>query len=248
MTNLSQSQLQRRIEILVTNGQLAQAQSVMAGVGYSPAALAEGAAMLQSWQTNQQQVQAQLAAQKRATQAVKEARLAARTAVNDFSQTVRVLFGRDEATLTTLGLAPRRNGTNHAQPAEAAATNGSANGSSNSHATHNYITPGVAEMVARWRLLLANAQVLSQEQKARLAQAGWDAARLATAAGLVEAYAAADTQHHQQTQAHRAERVAAANTRASLSQWYKEASRLTKLAIYRSDPNDQARLQELLGL
>lgn len=247
MTNLSHSQLQRRVEILVTNGQLAQAQSVMAGVGYHPAALAEGAAMLQSWQTNQQQMQAQLAAQKRATQAVKEAHLAARTAVNDFSQTVRVLFGRDEATLTTLGLAPRRNGANHAQPAEAV-TNGDANGQTNGNNHHNHTAIGVAEMVARWRLLLANAQVLSEEQKARLAQAGWDTTRLSAAANLVEAYAAADTQHHQQVQAHRAERVAAANTRASLSQWYKEASRLTKLAIYRSDPADQVRLQELLGL
>lgn len=247
MTNLSQSQLQRRVEILVTNGQLAPAQSVMAGVGYHPAALAEGAAMLQNWQTNQQQVQAQLAAQKRATQAVKEAHLAARTAVNDFSQTVRVLFGRDEATLTTLGLAPRRNGTNHAQPTEAATTR-DANGQTNGHSQHNHTAIGVAEMVARWRLLLVNAQVLSQEQKARLAQAGWDAARLATAAALVEAYAAADTQHHQQTQAHRAERLAAANARISLSQWYSEASRLTKLAIHRSDPADQARLEELLGL
>jgi hypothetical protein len=41
-------------------------------------------------------------------------------------------------------------------------------------------------------------------------------------------------------QSHRAER-AAGNAWTSLSQRYEQASRLTKLAIRRSDPTDQAR-------
>jgi hypothetical protein len=95
---------------------------------------------------------------------------------------------------------------------------------------------------------LANVQILSEAQLARLAQAGWNRERLAAAGDLVEAYAAADTQHQEQIQLYRTEHAAANNARALLNQWYKQVNHLTKLALRRSDPADQARLQQLLGL
>lgn len=102
--------------------------------------------------------------------------------------------------------------------------------------------------LARWRLLLANVQALSEEQRTRLAGAGWNEERLAAAQALIEAYAAADTGHKQSAQTYRVASAAAREVEAELREWYRQATRLVKLAIKQADPANQARLEELLGL
>lgn len=46
MVTKTQAQLERRAEVLITNGQQPVAQAIIAGVGYGPAALDAGGALL----------------------------------------------------------------------------------------------------------------------------------------------------------------------------------------------------------
>ena len=243
MSKLTHSQLQRQVEILVANGQVAPAQTIMAGIGYLPDALAAGQSLLQRWLSHKTKAQALLATQKQATQAGEAARQTAQTELSSLSQTVRVLFGADQAVLTSLGLLPRRSSTNGVE----APLNGNGNGNGNSHHASRP-SNSIAETIARRRLLLANLQTLSKKQQARLADAGWSAERQAAAASLVEAYAAANTGHKQKIQAYRAESAAAKTAEITLRQWYSQVTRLSRLAIKKADPDNQEQLQGLLGL
>ncbi len=49
MPNYNQAQFPRHLEILVTNGQLAEVQAIIGPIGYDAAALEAGQALLQSW-------------------------------------------------------------------------------------------------------------------------------------------------------------------------------------------------------
>lgn len=243
MSKLTHSQLQRQVEILVANGQVAPVQTIMAGIGYPPDALAAGQSLLQRWLNHKTKTQALLATQKQATQAGVAARQAAQTELSSLSQTVRVLFGADQAMLTSLGLLPRRSSVNGVE----AASNGNDNGTGNGrHPSRS--SASIAETIARRRLLLVNLQTLSKKQQARLADAGWSAERQAAAASLVEAYAAANTGHKQKIQAYRAESATAQTAEITLRQWYSQVTRLARLAIKKADPNNREQLQGLLGL
>jgi hypothetical protein len=241
LTTLSQSQLQRQIEILVANGKAAPAQPVMATIGYTAPALDAGHELLQTWLAHQSRAKALLATQKQATQAEWEARQAAHLALSSLSQTVRILFGADPTVLTALGLPLRRSRSNGAE----AGANGNGNGQTAPRLRPD-TTP--AAMMARWRLILANIQTLSEAQQQQLAEAGWNAEHLAAAAALVEACAVAHTRQKQKIQAYRAEAEATRSAEAALRQWYHQAARLSRLAIKQADPHDRARLQGLLGL
>ena len=239
MPRPTHSQLQRQVEILVANGQVAPVQAIMAGIGYPPDALATGQSLLQRWLSHKTKAQALLATQKQTTQAGEAARQAAQTELSSLSQTVRVLFGTDQAVLTSLGLLPRRSSTNGVE----APLNGNSNGY---HASQP--SSSIAETIARWRLLLVNLQTLSKKQQARLADAGWSAERQAAAASLVEAYAAANNSQKQKIQAYRAESAAAQTSEITLRQWYSQVTRLARLAIKKADPHNREQLQGLLGL
>lgn len=243
MTKLIQAQLQHQVEILVANGAVAPAQTIMAGIGYHPAALAAGQSLLQEWLSHKSRATAFLAAQKQATQASEAAQQAAQAELSSLSQTVRVLFGRDQAVLTSLGLLPRRSHTNGVE----AVANGSENGNG-ANPQANHTSTSIAALLARWRLLLTNVQTLNEEQLATLASAGWSAERLAAAATLLETYVAANTTLKQKIQAYRAESAAARNAETTLRQWYSQVTRLSRLAIKQADPDNRAQLQGLLGL
>ena len=234
MSKLTHSQLQRQVEILVTNGQMAPVQTIMAGIGYPPDALAAGQSLLQRWLNHKTKAQALLATQKQATQAGVAARQAAQTELSSLSQTVRVLFSMDQAVLTSLGLLPRRSSVNGVE----AASNGNDNGTG--HGRHpSRSSASIAETIARRRLLLVNLQTLSKKQQARLADAGWSTERQA---------AAANTGHKQKIQAYRAESATAQTAEITLRQWYSQVTRLARLAIKKADPNNREQLQGLLGL
>jgi hypothetical protein len=215
----------------------------MAGIGYHPAALAAGQSLLQQWLNHKSKATALLAAQKQATQASEAAQQAAQAELSSLSQTVRVLFGADQAVLTSLGLLPRRSYTNGVE----AAANGSESGNGGSPHISRTST-SIAARLARWRLLLTNIQTLSVEQQTLLSSAGWSAERLTAAANLVEACTAANTNLKQKIQAYRAESVAAHNAETTLRQWYSQVTRLSRLAIKQADPDNRAQLQGLLGL
>lgn len=241
MTRLSQPQLQRRVEILVDNGRLSQAQAALAGVGYNPTALAQGEALLQAWLAREQGAQTLRTAQKRATELEIQAGQTAEAEVRDFSQTVRTLFGADPLTLTALGLRLRqRNGNGHSATDE--------NGAENGQNQRQTPARGLADKIAQWRRLFANAQALSDDQKAQLAQAGWSAERLSEAIALVERYAEANTQQKEQIQRYRSEFTAAKAAESELRKWYEQASRLSRLAIRKTNPTQERPLRQLLGM
>lgn len=232
--------------MLVVNGQLPQAQSAIAGVGYNAAGLEAGEALLQSWLASRARVKSLLAEQKRATQAEREACQAVQAEIKRFAQTVRILFGQDEPLLTSLGLRPRRAGSNgHSEGNGANSNTESANGKASPRPRYSR---SAAEIIARWRLLLTNAQTINGEHGAHLAVHGWNAARLEAAEALVEAYVAAEMNQQQQVQAYQAELTAAKEAEMALRHWYDQATRLAKLALQHSHPATQAQLKELLGL
>jgi hypothetical protein len=99
-----------------------------------------------------------------------------------------------------------------------------------------------AETIARWRLLLTNAQTINGAHGAHLA------AHLEATATLVDAYVAAEMNQQQQIQAYQAEVTPAKEAETALRQRYDQAARLSKLALQHSHSATQEQLKELLGL
>jgi hypothetical protein len=237
MSTLSQAKLERRVEVLVSNGKLPAAQAVIAAVGYTPAGLEQGAALLAAVRTGRGQTQALLAEQKRATGAEAQARQAAQQAMVSLGQTARAVFAADEATLTALGLRPI-----YASKLAASAAEGGGG------APAGQPSESTAEKLKRWRQLVDNALALPTAAGALLAAAGWPAPRLTAAQALVEAYAAADTSQQAAIQAYQAASGRFTADVAALSAWYTRAAGLIRVAIKDAGPADQAQLRELLGL
>jgi hypothetical protein len=102
--------------------------------------------------------------------------------------------------------------------------------------------------VARWRLLCTNLQTLSEAEQAQLAAVGWDAARRAEAAALVEAVPEADNAQQVAIQAKQAAVAEASVYEKRLRAWYRRAVRLAKSAVKRHDPANQDRWLKRLGL
>ena len=239
MPKLSQSKAQRSIEILTTNGQLPQAQAVIAQVGYGPEALSVGATMLQEWLTHRNQSKVLLSAQKKATQAQNKALYAAKKEMSNLTQTARILFSDDEPVLTSLGLLTQY---------ESVAVEEDATGEARTQSVAKRLSRSTADMIDRWRLLVTNAQALGEVDKMLLANASWTAERLTAAETLVEAYATADTQQQQAVQAYKTQSALANEALQNMRKWYSRASRLIKLAIKTSDAERREKLEDLLGL
>ena len=239
MPRLSQSKVQRSIEILTTNGQLPQAQAVIAQVGYGPEALSAGATILQEWLTHRNQSKVLLSEQKKATQAQKQAQYAAKKEMTNLAQTARLLFSDDEPVLTSLGLLTRY---------ESIEVKEDATGEVRTQSVAKRLSRSTADMIDRWRLLITNAQALGEEEKMLLANAGWTAERLTAAQTLVEAYATADTQQQQAVQVNKTQSALANEALQNMRTWYSRASRLIKLAIKTSDAERREKLEDLLAL
>lgn len=233
MATLSQSKLQRRVEVFVLNGLLPQAQGILAGIGYDPLGLDAGSVMLTNWIAMRSQVKASLSEQKQATNAEEAAREAAHNEVGSLIKTIRILFGDDEVVMTALGLQtqyetvgePGEETTAPVRPSEA-----------------------TADVIARWRLLMTNMQTLDAGQQALLTGAGWTTDRLMATTSLVEAYAAADTAQQEAIHTYHGMVNQAKDTELALRDWYSKAARLSKVAIKTADPNNKTELLELLGL
>ena len=232
--NLSQSQLQRKMEIFTRNGLAAEAQAVIAGVGYTPAELTAGSTLLQTWITARTETKAQRAAQKQATNLEETARQAAEREAVNFAGTVRTLYRHDEVVLTALGLQTQYETIIDPETGEP---------------VQQAVTPpaDTASLIARWTLLFTNVSALDQSVQDALAAAAWDAARIAAALTLVQNYATADNNQQQAIQAHQAQSAVAKAAHAAALQWYRQAARLSQLAIQRADPPNAAQLRELLG-
>jgi hypothetical protein len=244
--HLSQPALERSVEILINNGGLPQAQNTIASVGYDIGSLQRAVNLLNTWRDGLIQAQSLLTAQKRATQAQHEARSAAQKEVSLFGRTVRTLFSHDETVLRSLGLhTPRR--TNGNGDANGAAENGQ-NGANGSELYAPRASKSATATIVRWRRMFANAQNLAEDQRARLANAGWPAERITSAAVLVEAFAQANTRHQEAMQAYQAQSNANKDAELELRGWYKEARQLIRLAIEQVDPDDKERLRQLLTL
>lgn len=233
MSNLSQATLERRTEVLVTNGKQSPAQAVLAGVGYDPIALDEGAALLETVRQGRAQKQELLAEQKRATRAEQQAREAVSREIVSLSQTARTLFAADIPTLTALGLLTLYE------------TVTAPDGSLVQQAAD--LSQSTAEVLKRWRQLVDNARTLGVEVITRLSAAGWTVERLAAAGALVEAYAAADTAQQAAIQAYQQAAAQFGADVKALRAWYSRAARLINVAIKDTDPGGQAQLRELLG-
>lgn len=231
---LTQSQLQRKMEILTRNGLTAEAQAVIASVGYAPAELTNGSTLLQTWITARAQTKVQRAAQKQATNLEKEARQAAEREAVNFAGTVRTLYADDEVVITALGLQTQYETVIDPETDEP---------------VQQAVRPptDTASLIARWMVLFTNAGTLDQSVQDTLAIAGWDDTRIAAALALVQAYAAADNAQQQAIQANQAQSAATQTAHDAAAAWYRQAARLCKLAIQRADPSNAAQLRELLG-
>jgi hypothetical protein len=234
MTRFSQAKLERRVEVLVTNGQQSAAQAVIAGVGYDPIVLGEGATLLEAARQSRAQKRERLADQKQATRIEREAYLAANREIVSLSETARTLFAADIPTLTALGLLTRYETvtTPDGEDVRVAAQ----------------LSDSTAERLLRWRQLLDNAQMLDAALAAQLSAAGWTAERLTQTVALVEAYAAADTAQQAAIQAHQEAAAQLKTAVTALDDWYARAARLIRVAIKDSAPANQAQLRELMGL
>ena len=232
---LSQTQIIRRTEIFVTNDCLPEAQAVIAGVGYDAAALAVGQGLITAVKTGQASTKELLAAQKTATRAEKDARTAAQKEVISLSETARLLFANDNATLTALGLQTQYETVIDAESGE-------------EKQVAKRPSEATADVIARWRQLVTNAEKLEAGLLAQLTAAGWGVTRLTAASTLVEAYATADTNQQSAIQAYQQTSNQYTADIESLRQWYSRARNLSTLAIKDADPTNQQNLRELLGL
>lgn len=251
---MKQAELQHKIRIFTRNGKSDEAQAVLAGIGYDPPALDAAIERLQNWRRSRRQVQSLLAAQKRATQAEREAYLAARNAATKFKRTARLLFKGNEPVLTELGLYPplhSSNGNGH--------TNGAtpANGSDGSLAEPAYSNGNgqrsrpsfsTAATIDRWQMLFEKALDLAAEHQTLLAQRGWPAGEITSALSLVETYAGADIDQQQKVKSYRKALAETAAAAVELRDWYQTARGLTRAALAGLPPEEQAELKKLLGL
>ena len=235
MAKLSQSQLVRQAEIFVTNGVKPDAQAVIAAVGYGPAALSEGQALVAAVKAGQSLTKEQLAAQKSATQAEKKARLAAQKEIASLTETARLLFAGDGPALTLLGL----------QTQYVTITNPDTGATAQQAVRAGEST---AEMIGRWRLLVKNVPGLQPQQAAALTAAGWGEGRVTAVSALVEAYASADTAQQSAIQVYQKTSGQYKEDVESLRAWYSRARLLCSRAIKDNGAGDPQNLRELLGL
>jgi hypothetical protein len=251
---MNQTQLQHKLNKFTRNGKDAEAQEILARIGYAIAALDACYERLLTWRHLRKEAKRLMGVQKKATAIERRARAVASRLSRKFRKTVRVLFKDDEPVLTRLGLYPSIWSSNGKQPANGSAPADSdadpvepeqTNGSSQSRRNPSMST---AAVIDRWRMTLEAALDLEEEHLARLAERGWGIDEITEALQAVEAYADSDLDQPQKVTAQRETAASARALKEELKQWYTEARSLTLLAIDDLPPDQAARLKELLGL
>lgn len=232
---LAQAKFQHKMKIFTINGKLAQAQAIIAPIGYTPAVLDAGDALLDTWIALLADIKELLSAQKKSTNQERAALKVADKEATLFADTVRTLFAGNTPVLTALGLLPQYETVVDPETGE-------------SHQVAVRPSRATADMVARWSLMFTNALTLDAGVKAILAAAGWDDARLTAGLGLVTTFANADVAQQQAISAYQAKLADAHAAEAQVREWYRVGSGLCRLAIKKSDPANLEQLLELLGL
>lgn len=235
MPHYSQDEIVRRGEVLSTNGLLAEAQAVLAGIGLTPTALGDGAAKVAALKTARDAKIIASTAKKNATAREASARKNAERELVNFAETSRILFKDDPITLAHLNLQTHYETVTDKETGEASQQAVRA-------------SKATAETIARWRLSLAGAQSLDAANKAILAGVAWPATRVTAALTLVEAYAQADTAQRVAIQAFEQASGALIAAFDDLSAWYTRTRKLCLIAIKAADPKNAQNLVELLGL
>ena len=261
---ISQRDLNVGVKTFVTNGQHPDCRGILVPIGYDAERLAAGEALLERWLRAKATMKERGKAQMLATQAEQAAERAAQLEATALREAVRTLWMDDESTLALFDLVDyRRTSSRPAQrPNGATGESHDADNLTPSEATkkedssptngqgwvsdYRLRTP---ERVARWRVLLAMVDKLDEAKQAELATYGWDAAHVARALSLVEAYVLADAVQQQKVKAVEASRAAAKQAEQALRRWYTQAGRLTRSAIKRRvPPEQQAYMRGLLGV
>lgn len=235
MATYTRDEIIRRGEILTTNGLLAQAQAVIAGVGLDPTGLGAGTTKVTAMKTARDAKIVAETNKKNATSAEKAARKAANKEMVSLAETARVLFKDDPITIAHLGLQTQyetvKDPETEVESQQAV-----------------ILSQATADVIGRWRATISGAQSLDAANKAILTAAGWTAARVTAASALVEAYADADTAQQVAIQAFEEASGALIAAFQDLSAWYTRARNLCLIAIKDADPTNAQNLRELLGL
>lgn len=242
LNNLSQTELDRAVFLLVTNGPMPHVQEIIAPVGFGPEGLQLLADLLHDWRVNQTTTEMTLLAQKQARQDRDAVRKQVAQIASSFKRTARAVFRNEEKVLRFLGirLPRKRNGSSQAN-----GTNGSAEATTSRSSKESQ---SIAACLVRWRKLFGNAQLLDEMYKQRLAEAGWNAERLAEAVALVEALATGDSQQEEAMAAHTTQKGLTKQAELTLRVDYKEARELIRVAIDESDVKDKEQFKEFIGL
>ena len=256
LTELSQPQLDRQLEIFITNGKLPQAQTVLAPAGYTVEALAAAEEKLNAWRAGQAQTRDLLLAQKRATEAEQEARQAARERYSQFKHTVRAIFSQDPAIIRLLGLHPPVRSNGHGDG------NGNGPGEDQDHAVEQTngsqlepvpsapgrVSQTIAAELNRWRGTWANALHLEPGAQARLADKGWPVERLTESAAMVETVATLISKQQEAMQAYNNQRQATKGIELELRRWFKEGRALIRLAVQQAEGQSDGEVRRLVGV
>lgn len=235
MATYKHDEIVRRGEILTTNGLLPQAQAVIASIGLTPTELGVGATKVTAMKTARDAKIVADTEKRNATAAEKAARKAAEREFVYFSQTARILFKDDDITLTQLDLQTHYETVKNPETGE----------ETRQAAT---LSQATADVIARWRLTFAGAQLLDAANKAILNGTGWPATRITAALALVEAFATADTAQRVAIQGFEQASGTLVNAFKDLNDWYVRSRKLCLIAIKATDPNNEQNLVELLGL
>lgn len=249
LNKFSQSDLDHRVAMFITNGQLPQAQAILGPAGYTIEVLQEGQALLDAWRASRADTRVTLKAKKEVTQTGRQARAATQQRYGHFSRAVHTLFGEDEAILRLLGLRPHAWSTGYPHNGhapvdrEAANPNGHGNGSSPSRTVSNKIS----SVIDRCRTCFANAQRLDEESLAVLAQRGWSRERIAESAELVEVLAQSIIKQQEAAQAHHNQSRATKALEGRLRHWYRDSRQLSRSALQQAGL-EGSEVQVMLGL
>lgn len=242
LSNLSKSELDRSVHLLVTNGPLPHVQAIIGPVGFGAGGLQILADLLHDWRANQTTTQMTLLAQKQAKQDRDAVREQISQIVSAFIRTAKAIFRNEEKILLFLGirLPRKRNGSSQSN-----GTNGSAEATTSRSSKESQ---SIAACLVRWRKLFGNAQLLDEVHKQRLVEAGWPAERLAEAAALVEELAAGDVKQEKAMSAHSTQKGLTKQAELALRVDYRDARELIRVAIDQSDLKDKDQFKEFIGL
>jgi hypothetical protein len=256
LSHLTQKELDRSVDLLVTNGPLPHVQKVIAPVGFGPDGLQRLANLLYGWRAGQTSASMKMLAQKQTRQQRDELRALVEQLVSSFTRTARAVFKDEADVLRALDLRlPRSskngsagNGAAGVEPNDNGAGGVENDGSDSTSPQKPKRAGSLTTCVTDARKLFAKAVSLAEVYKQRLAEVGWDAERLAEAAGQVEALAAIDGKRKDAAAARRNQQAAAMQTERKLRGNYKEARELIRVAIDEADLDNEEEFKQLIGL